>query len=161
MPVLKKCFCGSWKIERRFMNDERIYVIVPQTVQVMHHYPSILGETPYEVESMPMVHGRLIAQGVHVGRMLGYWMNLHNVDYKEITTIVLAVRNSKELAKVSREIQAVVNSLPFTVPYEEFHDTNSEFYGTEEKVHTITAVGPLSPEVREMLENALGHLELY
>jgi hypothetical protein len=143
------------------MNDERIYVIVPQTVQVPYQSIWNLGQPTDEVESFPMVHGRLIAQGVHVGRMLGYWMNLHNVDYKEITTIVLAVRNSKELAKVSREIQAVVNSLPFTVPYEEFHDTNSEFYGTEEKVHTITAVGPLSPEVREMLENALGHLELY
>jgi hypothetical protein len=108
-----------------------------------------------------MCHGRLIAQGVHIGRMLGYWLAAHEIDYKEITTIVLAVRNSKELAKVSKEIQAVVNSLPFTVPYEEFYDTNLEFYGTENRVHTISAVGPITPEVREFLENSLGHLELY
>ena len=150
------------------MSDERIYVIVPQTVQVTHPgkwvFPNGIGipeQLPDTVESYSMVAGRLIAQGVHIGRMLGYWLTSRNIPYEDVTTIVLSVRNTKELRKVSDEILGVLNSAASNVGYEEFHDTNFEFYGTDKKVHTITAVGPIKPEVREMLESAISHLELY
>ena len=78
-----------------------------------------------------------------------------------MTTIVLSVRNTKELRKVSNEILSVVNSLSHMIPYEEFHDENIGFYGTSDKIHTITAIGCVTPEIREMLESAIGHLELY
>ena len=155
------------------MNDERIYVIVPQTVQVTHKGLDVSEEFPppedsyhpevFEdiVETFPMVHGRLIAQGVHIGRKLGHWAETNGIPYEDVTTIVLSVRNSKELRKVSNEIEKIANSLSYHIPYEEFHDTNFPFYGTNEKVHTITAIGRVTPEIREMLEDAIGYLELY
>jgi len=144
------------------MIDERIYVIVPQTVQCEVITPLDNETIKVETKSFPMVAGRLIAQGVHIGRMLGNWY--FNRGNPEITTIVLNVRNTKELRKVSDEIKRKVDELVETVdriPYEEFHDTNVAFYGTEDKIHTITAFGPITPEIRELFEEAIGHLELF
>jgi len=151
------------------MLDERIYVIVPQTVQLLHkgiepptefnipedcYHPELFEDT---VESFPMVHGRLIAQGYHIGRFTERMFANSNVEYREMTAIVLAVRNSKELRKVSNEIQDLISD-DTNIVYGEFHDTNEQFYGTKDRVHTITAVGPVT---KEKLDSALGHLNLY
>ena len=134
------------------MTDKRIYILVPETVQVS--VAPTFPESEPEIRSFKMVPGRLIAQGVHVGRRLGNWH--FNRQNPEITTITLSVRNTKELRKVSDE---VVNLLYKTdIPYEEFHDSNPGFYGTDDRVHTITGFGPVT---REEVESAISHLELY
>ena len=148
------------------MIDERIYVIVPQTVQVLYPAPpSPYGELPNvdEIKSFPMVHGRLIAQGVHIGRLLERMFGNSGMAYREITAITLAVRNSKELTKVSREAKALLNANDpygenFRHFYGEFHDHNPAFYGTQNRIHTITAFGPTT---REVVDAAIGHLDLY
>lgn len=149
------------------MVDERIYVIVPQTVQVVRPAePAAFSDEldgAETVESFPMVHGRLIAQGVHVGRLLERMFGNAGMAYREITTITLVVRNSKELAKVSREANAALrknDSFGESIRwfYGEFHDHNPGFYGTNNRVQTITAFGPTT---RVVVEDAIGHLELY
>ena len=149
------------------MEDKRIYALVPQTVQILHQAPPVRDEYDIpgidEIVSVPMVHGRLIAQGVHVGRMLGHFAERLKIPYESITTIVLAVRNSRELRKVSTEVLGRLSALKTLNPtetllYEEFHDTNFGLYGTRDRVHTITAFGPVT---RESVENAIGHLDLY
>jgi len=42
--------------------------------------------------------------------------------------------------------------------YKEFLDHNPEFYGTDKRVHTVTAFGPTT---QEEMEPFIGHLELY
>jgi hypothetical protein len=151
------------------MTDDRIYVIVPETVQVTipgkWDFPNGVNapaeQLPDTVESYSLVPGRLIAQGVHIGRKIGAWLAQREIPYEDVTTIVLSVRNTKELRKVSTEMSVALSLHALNVGYQEFHDTNLEFYGTDATVHTITAVGPLSPEVREKLEDSMGHLELY
>jgi hypothetical protein len=149
------------------MTEERIYVIVPQSVQIVRVAVSAAytdeGSGVEEVESFPMVHGRLIAQGFHVGRLLERMFSNAGMAYREITAITLAVRNSKELTKVSSEAKALLNANDphgenFRWFYGEFHDHNPGFYGTDNRVHTITAFGPTT---REIVEDAIGHLELY
>jgi hypothetical protein len=138
------------------MEDKRIYVLVPETVQVEVPSRWGYGEGTTETKSYPMVARRLISQGVHIGRMLGNWS--FNRGNPEITTITLSVRNTKELRKVSDEVQAILRHAEEHIAYEEFHDTNIGFYETTEKVHTITSFGPVT---REEVESAIGHLELY
>ena len=148
------------------MSEKRIYVLVPQTVQVSVPDQSTTAEIGMAVESkiksFKMVAGRLIAQGFHIGRLLGYYQSKYNMPYEEITAITLSVRNSKELRKVSDEVINILNTTATderkSISYEEFYDTNPGFYETSEEVHTITAVGPVS---REFLESALGHLDLF
>ena len=154
------------------MADKRFYVIVPKSVQVVEEYPVSEfyldgGRNPASInkviKSIPMCHGRLMAQNVHIGRKVGHLIERLGFPYEDTTTIVLSVRNSKELSKVSNEIANSLSpvSKDDLVVYEEFHDHNPEFYGTQDKVHTITIVGPVSPEGREKLESAIGHLDLY
>ena len=147
------------------MENERFYVIVPQTVQILHPAPPLRDEFDIqgvdEITSVPMVHGRLIAQGVHVGRIIGHYFASRGIPYRDVTTITLAVRNSKELRKVSNELRKTAETLlnaDIDVGYEEFHDHNPGLYNTLDRVHTITIVGPVQ---REMVEDGIGHLELY
>jgi hypothetical protein len=39
-----------------------------------------------------------------------------------------------------------------------YEDTNADFYGSKEKVHTATVIGPV---YQEELDSVIGHLELY
>jgi hypothetical protein len=131
------------------MTDERIYVLVPETVQVtVHPKRWVKWFRRSYTRTVHMESGRLIAQGVHVGCMLGD-------KYANVPTIVLSVRNTKELRKVSDEAAELV--LRGTA-YAEFYDTNEPFYGTADRVHTITAFGPVT---KEEVDSVLGHLELY
>jgi hypothetical protein len=122
------------------MNDERIYVIVPQTVQSeitseSAHWDDMRpDDEPIEtqIQNNKMVAGRLIAQGVHVGRLLERIFANSGISYREITTITLSVRNSKELTKVSAEIKAALlkndpHGMNVRYTYGEFHDTTLNF----------------------------------
>lgn len=146
------------------LEGERFYAIVPETAQTSivnwspedSHHPGFQGAV--DIKNTKMVAGRLIAQGIHVGRMIGHVFQNAQVPYRDITTIVLSVRNSKELRKVSDEIHQHVVNFPFEIGFAEFHDENPDLYLVPDKVHTITLVGPV---LKEELESAIGHLELY
>jgi hypothetical protein len=140
------------------MEDKRIYVFVPKTVQVITAAPSILEES---VKNISMVHGRLIAQGVHIGRILGHYMESLHLPYEDITTIVLSVRNSKELTKVTREVENIFLNYEHNINIKKFFDKNVKLYETEESVHSITLVGPVMQAERNIMDYAMGHLELY
>jgi hypothetical protein len=157
------------------MEEKRFYILVPETVQITSTFDNIdLSKTDQldtfsevAVKTVKMSAGRLIAQAFHIGRKIeNYRVNKFLKEsnggrlkdhYEEITAIDLSVRNTKELEKVSNEIDASIDACS-GIFYAEFWDTNSDVYGTTEKVHTATAVGPVT---RDELENAIGHLELY
>ena len=141
------------------MGDKRLYILVPLTVQVEQ-----MGDVPY-TKTIRMESGRLMAQCSHVGRRWENTMaeiaNAMNdstgFPYEEITTIVLSVRNSKELAKVTDELMEYAAGHA-DIAVEVFMDTNAMFYGTTEKVPTATIIGQVySGDV----DHIIGHLELY
>lgn len=143
---------------KKQQEEKRIYVAVPETVQTT----SPRGVVTTTVDMEP---GRLIAQGVHLGRKIENERIKQallqagikppkSIDYEEITTIVLGVRNSKELVKVGSELALMAGN----AGYHAFSDTNPQFYGTRKKVLTAIGTGPVT---REQVEPAIGHLELY
>ena len=165
------------------MNEERIYVIVPETVQVelkpLTDFERVMAmgdptNDPMVVvnpqnltgtRSIRMETGRLMAQCVHIGRKLENKIEQCGPNqYRVLTTIVLGVRNTKELRKVTTEINECLERIDPEMKHNyhcvEFHDSNPAFYDTYETVHTVTAVGPIDEETREKLENAIGYLEL-
>ncbi len=140
--------------------EERIYIIVPETVQTMPNIPGFVPD-PLHAVSINMEPGRLMAQCCHVGRGLQDGLQeMYDEKYRDITTIVLSVRNSKELNKITEELRkwaagiAGIDSLVV-----EFFDENPPFYQTTETVHTATIVGPVDNS--EVLDHIIGHLELY
>ena len=140
--------------------EERIYIIVPKTVQTIQTAPDPDGwSEKSEVRNIRMESGRLMAQCSHVGRKLEHQFE---DEYREITTIVLSVRNSRELKKVTKEIAEylMVTNPCMKLPARctTFEDTNPDLYGTFHKVHTATAVGPVT---QEFMDPVIGHLELY
>jgi len=118
--------------------EKRIYLIFPETVDCANG-------------RIPMEEGRIVAQSCHVGRMLEF--NQAASEYREITTITLGVRNSKELNKIAGDLNE-----EFWDRYAEFRDHNPGLYGSNDRVLTAVAVGPIT---RDEVENAIGHLELY
>jgi len=151
--------------------EKRIYILVPETVQILvpeqydfsDHAAWLRDQTynyfPEYLETIQMESGRLMAQAFHVGRKIE--RSYSYKKYEEITAIVLAVRNTKELEKVGNEISGSIrrtSTLNCNFQYEEFWDHNPEFYGTEERIHTITAFGPTT---QEQMESFIGHLNLY
>ena len=134
------------------MSDEkRIYVIVPKTIQA----PGVLETLDGRIErvlNVPMPAGRLMAQCAHVvSKMRCYKNVMTGVEFSPITTIVLSVRNSKELAKTYRELSALV-------PTYAFCDTNEPVYGTP--AEQLTALCTI-PVLQSDVDDAIGHLELY
>ncbi len=135
-------------------SEERIYVIVPKTVQVAPPDSSTV--------SIAMEPGRLMAQCAHV---VSAMRGNHCIDGDAaITTIVLSVRNTREL-KLIREALAQ-DSLTGTAGIEadhrywiqSFHDSNPPFYGTEEPVLTAICTTPVC---KADVDAVIGHLELY
>lgn len=127
--------------------DTRIYVVVPHTVQVTQGR----GTKQTEVTKV-MEPGRLMAQVAHVvSKMRTSDETLAQYGSCPITTIVLSVRNSRELAKVWDELYGPTLA-------SRFYDENPDFYGTSSSV--LTAVCTF-PATRSDVEHALGHLELY
>jgi hypothetical protein len=130
--------------------DKRIYVLLPETVQVAHR---IRGLKAPQMVSIHMEAGRLIAQGEHVVSK----MRMEHYDLLgtgPITTINLSVRNSKELDKVWVEL----NRLDILVDVVSFFDTNEEFYGTKKPVCTAICTTPIT---QEESDSVVGHLELF
>ncbi len=150
----------------REVDIPRFYVFVPETVQTtvdssfLYVVNNFMARDIHSINrSTRMVAGRLIAQGVHIGRKLENYRAVHGIPWLDITTIVLSVRNTKELTKVSNEVELAVGDMDNPdVFYEKYYDTNFDLYGTKDKVHTATIVGPV---YKENLESVIGHLELY
>jgi len=141
-------------------NTERIYVIVPETVQTPFEHSDASGFSEPEFNTCYMSPGRLMAQSFHAARILQQELSYNlSTDYRDITTIVLSVRNSKELRKVSNELLRWHDENPDVAAFVEFCDENLEFYGTVAKVHTATAIGPVADSM--VLDEIIGHLELY
>jgi len=145
--------------EEEELSEERIYVIVPMTVQV----------TPPDSSprSIAMEPGRLMAQCAHVVSKMraaqtqrGDWDTLHN----PITTIVLSVRNSRELKMIREAL--IQDGLTSTAGIdaerrywvESFNDTNPPFYGTDAVVLTAICTTPVC---KADVDAVIGHLELY
>jgi len=131
---------------RQRVEDLRIFVIVPETVQV---------DLEGHLETISMPSGRLMAQAAHVvSRMrVTFASTFKGVP---ITTIVYGVRNSRELAKLQRELWAIESDKPLlrTVA---FYDKDYTFYGTGFDVLTAVCTTPV---LREQVDDILGHLEL-
>lgn len=125
-----------------------IYVIVPESVSVTNVHKKVSY-----TRRIPMEAGRLMAQAVHVGRKMENKF-MCDSNYQEITTIVLSVRNSRELSKVRA-------GLCWHIGLENvfsFEDTNEQFYNTTLPVLTAVCTTPVLPH--EAFE-AIGHLDLY
>lgn len=171
--------------------ESRIYIIVPEKV------------TPVDKNFKPtsktvvMEPGRLMAQCAHVARKLENQqfqyskgeavysgqkqkhISMPNHPYEEITTIVLAVPNSRALKKVDRDLEMaysdyaeiLVSKLKKdleTVLFENgaksanFYDSNDALYGKGNKALTAIAIGPFPKEdFEKYFGDAIGHLELY
>ena len=160
------------------MSNKRIYVLVPYTVQVPLHPitddernaaiangadpTSVVNPAEYTgTKNIVMEVGRMLMQCHHVGRKIERVFMASGAAYQEITSIALGVRNSKELAKLTRELHNIVDFGGLEengVVCEEFHDTNPAFYDTYDSVHTVTSIGPVT---REEVDEIIGHLELY
>lgn len=143
--------------------EERIYIIVPQTVDIT---------VDDQTHRIPMVPGRLMAQCSHVGRKLEhqYITKMDREAFKEglpayagmvyrtVTTIVLSVRNSKELVKVCDELYFTIPKQDRSRLFAEFYDVNEPLYCTKGEVRTAVAVGPIK---KSLISDAIGHLDLY
>jgi hypothetical protein len=129
--------------------EKRIYVLLPETVQVAQH---IRGLKELQMVSIHMEAGRLIAQGEHVVSLMRM-ICLDELSMCPITTINLSVRNSKELEKVGFELSKIPGC-----SLTSFHDTNADFYGTEQEVLTAVCTTPIT---QEEADEAVGHLELF
>jgi len=141
-------------------NEKRIYILVPKTVQITINDSDAFGFKEPERYSITMEPGRLMAQCCHVGRQLASQHHESQIPHEEITTIVLSVRNSKQLNKVSEELFEFINRYyDNTNRYAEFFDTNPDFYRVPDRVQTAVAVGPI--EDGEILDHIIGHLELF
>jgi hypothetical protein len=145
--------------EAEEISEERIYVIVPETVQV----------TPPDSSprSIFMGPGRLMVQCAQVVSAMRGCEIINNGDeaiLEPITTIVLSVRNSRELKMIREAL--VQDSLTGTAGIEgncryrvqSFQDSNPPFYGTEESVLTAICTTPVC---KADVDAVIGHLELY
>lgn len=130
------------------VEDKRFYVIVPETVQT-------------ELVSKQMEVGRLMAQLMHMGRAVERRRASANLPYEDVTTIILAARNTKELNKVHSELE-IVRQVPGSnvpaFPLSIYRDHNPLVYQTPERVLTALCVGPIEKSV---VDGVIGHLELY
>ena len=144
--------------------EKRIYVLVPKTVQVMVK-PS--RRSPAERVSFDMESGRLMAQNLHIGRLMEYARMMVEHDayvycngrhlmpkYEEITGIDLAMRNSGELVFYRNLLLARLGKDGVF----EFSDQNPDFNGTNDRVLTSVCTCPV---LKSEVEDLLGHLPLY
>lgn len=136
---------------------EKFFVIVPETIQ---YGPK------FDLEYGRASAGYLMAQAVHVARKIENFQCAYDVQhgtysghtpgkYKEVTTIVLSVRNSKELEHVWIDVKENWVGTDFFI--EEFEDTSIEKYG-KHKVRTAIMFGPVPSED---VAHLIGHLSLY
>jgi hypothetical protein len=131
------------------MVEKRIYVVVADTVSIP--LPTVTATPPndqfprvgdyWKVIKQPL--GRQIAQAAHVTSKVRFAMEhgpgRKSKEFKAITTIVLAARDSHELAHLYKLLEAE------EIPFEEFQDDNSEAYGPNVKIRTAIATHPVEP----------------
>ncbi len=132
--------------------ERRIYVLVPDTVQI-REMPKNTGKRVEGVWTRHMSAGRLMAQVGHVVtqcRLDAEVLERHDND--PITTVVLSVRNSLELNKITMAMES--DGIRVFC----FSDHNPEFYNTEAGVTTAACTAPV---YRHQVEPYLNHLELY
>ena len=130
------------KEQKQEEQEEKIFVIVPLSVQVeAKHGDEITIRMPV---------GRLAAQTAHVVSAMRLSEESPTGD-EPITTIVLTVRNSKELSKVLRELNYG------EIAYSTFHDQDEKFYGTKDDVFTAICTWPCT---KDQVDDIIGHLEL-
>ena len=156
------------------MSEKRFYIIVPETVQTTEpaefeksmanfDYHQFSNGLPRIQHCIKMESGRLAAQCSHVGRKMEF--ERRPSQYEEITTIVLSVRNTRELAMITNAIRHQIvdqmaqctNLSCDAVRVVEFRDANPPLYHTNDKVHTATMVGPV---YKSILDEVIGHLPL-
>lgn len=150
--------------------DKKIYVLVPLSVQFEETIAGLgcPGTLTNELVSKKNTSGYLAAQAVHAGRLVDRQLARIGYGTGPITTIVLTVRNSKELRKVELEVMDELDGdisgefRPTDVAFARFEDTNEAVYGRDVwgeliKVHTATAFGPVTSE---RMDAMIGHLEL-
>lgn len=130
--------------------EKRFYIIVPETVQTV-------------AQSRIMEAGRLMAQNFHLGRVVERKRAEVEQKYEDVTSIVLSVRNSLELAKVLNELETLRDKISGSswiqrFPISIYRDHNPPVYQVPDRVLTILCVGPVE---KSLVEPAIGHLELY
>jgi hypothetical protein len=128
--------------------EERFYVIVPEVAMAGVLYP--------------MEPGRLMAQTFHLGRVVEHRRALAGADREDVTTIVLAARNTKELEKILSELvlKQLDNELKELPPFavSAYRDHNPPVYMTPDKTLTAVCVGPVK---KSIVDSILGHMELF
>lgn len=126
-------------------------MILPETVQFIGAVPGSQARGKVQ-RSLTLPHGMLMAQAAHV-------VSKMRVDRKTefgdcpITTIVLGVRNSKELFKIGLELIKYKSARIW-----QFHDTNESLYGGNAEVLTAICTEPIE---KSKIEDEIGHLELF
>jgi len=140
---------------KKVLEEKRIYVIVPMTV------------TPefgrLEGKRISMEPGRLMAQCAHVvSRMRGelYLKTKDPAIFNATTTIVLSVRNSRELRKIHTALSARQLTIDGKNGFDtfDFCDTNPSLYGTSRGIQTAVCTSPVR---KSFIDEEMGHLELY
>lgn len=135
----------------------RIYIIVPETVDV----PVGRGVNRVKMDS------RWAAQAVHAAiEMVNHERDrgTKTHGWGNLPTIVLAVRNSRELEKVWNELHAhrdkTTSKQAVFFPYgmHKFEDVQPDFWGTKGKVWTAICLTPVD---KALVEPVIGHLEKY
>ena len=148
--------------------DMKIFVLVPLSVQFQTPVYPLGCEATLAPASKKNTSGYLAAQAVHAGRLVDRQLARIGYGTEPITTIVLTVRNSKELRKVELDVMDELDDdisgefRPNDVAFARFEDTNEAVYGRDVwgeliKVHTATAFGPVTSE---RMDAMIGHLEL-
>lgn len=136
--------------------EKRIYVVVAETVQADS------GHSDFYNDVVVQPAGRIAAQ---VGHVVSKMRTLRLVGFDEywkpITTIILSVKNSKEMDHIQHVLGLG------SVAYESFLDENDEYgwkynahgiASTEASVVTALCTHPIEPSEREGL---LDHLPLW
>lgn len=131
--------------------EKRIYVVVAETVQ------------PDEFTSVDQVPGRLAAQCAHVVSKVRVLMmaSQSRGEYhplQPITTIVLSVKDSKELRHIQRMLERL------NILHAFFVDTNEDVYGwnhASNAPYRLTTAVATFPVTKFEIDDVLGHLPLW
>jgi peptidyl-tRNA hydrolase len=142
--------CRSCDKGGKVSEEKRIYVVVAETVQ------------PDEFTSVDQVPGRLAAQCAHVVSLVRVSMALNQENFREFgvyqpfTTIVLSVKDSKELI----HIRAMMDRLKYM--HTVFFDSNEDVYGWDrDQPHRVLTALATFPITQSEISDVLGHLPLW
>jgi len=142
--------------KKKPVEEERIYIIIPKIVDV----PLRRGRKT--LNHHVRMDSRWGAQAVHAALLMMDWEDQNIFRAFNKPTIILSVRNSKELEKVRCELTEQAQALDHqgldTFMVHEFQDVQPDYWGTPAPVTTAIC---LSPTRRSVVESTIGHLEKY